>query len=352
MKKQAAKRERNYGIDLLRLVSMLFVVLLHSLLFGGVLNGAGDCYEAAWLLEVFAFGAVDIFGIISGFVGYREEKKPFKLKPFISIWGQGLFYSIAILAIVAIFNRGIITKTDVITNLSPVFHNTYWYLTAYLFLLLVMPLLNAWVRELTKEQCRRCVWALIALVTLLSFKDLFGLSGGYSAVWLMILYLIGALMKKGEFLVKFKKSWCVLIIAALTVVVWGVKMLDGKLGGGIVLIAIKPFAVSYVSPIVLFSAILWVKLFSTMKITKKKFIAAIEWAAPCAFGIFLLNSHPLIRVHYTPNWLSPINGMSGILTLLYVIAFSVAFCLIAIVIDKIRQIGVIGIKRLFSKRRQ
>lgn len=349
--KKAAKKERNYGIDLLRLVSMLFVVLLHSLLFSGMLSSAGNRYRAAWLLEAFAFGAVDIFGIISGFVGYREEKKPFKLKPFISIWGQGLFYSAAILGVVAIFNRDIITRADVVANLSPVFHNTYWYLTAYLFLLLAMPLLNAWVRELTKEQCRRCVWILLALITFLSINDLFGLSGGYSAIWLMILYLIGALMKKGEFLASLKKRWCVLIIVALALAVWGVKMLDGKLSGDLLLTVAKPFAISYVSPTVLFSAILWVRMFSNMKIKNERFIRVIKWAAPCAFGIFLLNSHPLIRVHYTPNWLSPINDMNGALAILYVIAFSVVFCLAAIVIDKLRQWCLIGIKKMLSKRR-
>ena len=65
------KKERNAGIDLLRIVSMFFVVVLHSLGQGGILfnTAVGSSqYKVAWLLEIFAYGAVDIFALISGYV--------------------------------------------------------------------------------------------------------------------------------------------------------------------------------------------------------------------------------------------------------------------------------------------
>ena len=333
-----AKKERNYGIDLLRLVSMFFVVTLHSLLFGGALSGAGGFYEAAWAIEAFAFGAVNIFGLISGYVGYRDEKKPFKIKSIVNIWGLGLFYSVAVLAVFAIVAPNLVTRADVIENMTPVFHNTYWYLTAYIFLLLMMPILNAWVRELTKKQCKHLAWALLIIVALLSVKDLFYLSGGYSAIWLAVLYLMGALMKKGGPLAGLKKRWCVLGIMVCTVVLWAVQMASahGVFGGVAGLIA-KPFMLSYISPVVLFSAMLFVKLFSGIKFKNKKIISVIEWAAPSAFGIFLLNSHPLMRVHFTPACLKLINDMLPIWALLYVLAFTAVFFVAAIVIDKIRH---------------
>lgn len=333
-----AKKERNYGIDLLRLVSMFFVVTLHSLLFGGALSGAGGFYEAAWAIEAFAFGAVNIFGLISGFVGYRDEKKPFKIKSIVNIWGLGLFYSVAVLAVFAIVAPNLVTRADVIENMTPVFHNTYWYLTAYIFLLLMMPMLNAWVRELTKKQCKRLAWVLLIIVALLSAKDLFYLSGGYSAIWLAVLYLMGAFMKKGDLLAGLKKRWCVLGIVACTAVLWAVQMASAHgMFEGIAGLIAKPFTLSYISPVVLFSAMLFVKLFSGIEFKNKKTIAAIEWAAPSAFGIFLLNSHPLMRVHFTPSCLRLINDMQPISALFYVLAFTVAFFAVAIVIDKIRH---------------
>ena len=50
----SVKRERNYGIDLLRIVSMLMVVILHVLGQGGVLKSSEPLsvgYSVAWLLD-------------------------------------------------------------------------------------------------------------------------------------------------------------------------------------------------------------------------------------------------------------------------------------------------------------
>lgn len=346
------KKKRNYGIDLLRLVSMFFVVLLHSLLFGKALQGEGDFFEVAWFMEAAAFCAVDIFGIISGYVGFRDKKKEFKIKPIVTIWGLGLFYSVLILAAVAIFNSGIVTKAVAIENMTPVFHNTYWYLTAYIFLLLMMPMLNAWVRELSKKQCAKLVWIILILTALLSVKDLLSVGDGYSAIWLAILYLLGACMKKSDFLAGVKKRWLVLGIVACSVIVWGVKMLaiGGVIKGSIPIALSKIAAYSYLAPAVVFMAVLYVKLFSSFEFKNRTAIKVIEWTAPCAFSIFLLNSHPLIRTNYIPAWLSPIGGMHGVGAVLYVLLFAMGFFLVAVAIDKIRHYLVVLILKIFNTR--
>ena len=69
----SSMEERNYGIDLLRIVSMMMVVLLHVLGQGGILDGSDPLTvksETAWLLEIGAYSAVNIYAMISGYVGY------------------------------------------------------------------------------------------------------------------------------------------------------------------------------------------------------------------------------------------------------------------------------------------
>ena len=68
----SSMEERNYGIDLLRIVSMMMVVLLHVLGQGGILDGSDPLTvksETAWLLEIGAYSAVNIYAMISGYVG-------------------------------------------------------------------------------------------------------------------------------------------------------------------------------------------------------------------------------------------------------------------------------------------
>lgn len=72
--------ERNYGIDLLRILSMLMIVTLHVLKQGGILdqmNAGTYRYTAAWLLEALSIGAVNIYAMISGFVGVNAKKTRF-----------------------------------------------------------------------------------------------------------------------------------------------------------------------------------------------------------------------------------------------------------------------------------
>ena len=93
------KNERNYGIDLLRLVLMYMVCMLHTLGQGGVLSAyeAGTTeYKAFWFMEILAYCAVDGFAIISG---YTTVNKPRKFEKLADMWFQALFYSFIVTVI-------------------------------------------------------------------------------------------------------------------------------------------------------------------------------------------------------------------------------------------------------------
>ena len=48
-------KERNYGVDFLRILSMFMIVILHTLAHGGILKSVQpftDCYWMAWFLNI------------------------------------------------------------------------------------------------------------------------------------------------------------------------------------------------------------------------------------------------------------------------------------------------------------
>ena len=66
------KSRRNYGIDILRIVSMIFICMLHILGQGGILlktEPQSVNYFSSWFLEIFAYCSVDCYALISGYVG-------------------------------------------------------------------------------------------------------------------------------------------------------------------------------------------------------------------------------------------------------------------------------------------
>ena len=85
---------RNYGIDLLRIFSMINIINLHINLFSRQLfiNILSPKYKQIWRLEVYSYPAVNCFGLISGIVGYKK----YKFSNLIYIWLTVFFYSISI----------------------------------------------------------------------------------------------------------------------------------------------------------------------------------------------------------------------------------------------------------------
>ena len=93
---QSMTREHNYGIDILRLLSMFYVVVLHTLGHGGVLEAVvegGAHYRAGWALEIIALVAVDIFVLISGYVANTSDSAPKTYSRYLSLWFEVVFYS-------------------------------------------------------------------------------------------------------------------------------------------------------------------------------------------------------------------------------------------------------------------
>ena len=70
------KNKRNYGIDLLRIFSMINIIILHinigTHLF--IVKNKNPKFKSVWLSEIMSYWAVDGFGIISGIVGYKKSK--------------------------------------------------------------------------------------------------------------------------------------------------------------------------------------------------------------------------------------------------------------------------------------
>jgi len=194
------KTERNYGIDLLRLVSMFYVLVLHSLGKGGVLDAAAEGsvqYQFSWFMEMWAYCAVNIFALISGYVGYSDTPKKYNYSNYLLTWLQVVFYGVAVTLLFYLINPEWVTRKDLLRMFFPVTRRHYWYFNAYTGLFFVIPLLNGALRQCSREYLRK---AFIGFILLFSVYDIatgwFEFARGYSFAWLVILYFLGASMKK------------------------------------------------------------------------------------------------------------------------------------------------------------
>ena len=182
--------KRNYGIDLLRIVSMIFVILLHIMGVGGVCANT-QLFSPQFLLSQFVriatFCAVNCYALISGFVGWDRRPKPSGL---MNLWAKVILFCVAITVFTQLRAPEAVGLGDLWKAFTPVKEAKYWYFNAYVGLFFFLPLLNHGVRGISGRDAV-FVMAGIFLVVLnvpnSKISQVFLLANGYSTLWLMIL---------------------------------------------------------------------------------------------------------------------------------------------------------------------
>ena len=150
-------KSRLANLELLRCVAMMMVVVLHYLGKGELLadlsvENMGSVGIAAWVLECFCIVAVNLYMLISG---YFLCESSFKLSRLLRLLVQIWTYSAGIgLLSVAL---GLVPAEEFTTYyllqlIFPVSMGHYWFMTAYVFLYLLLPLVSMAVKRMTKGQ--------------------------------------------------------------------------------------------------------------------------------------------------------------------------------------------------------
>lgn len=169
-------KERHLGIELLRVLSMGMIVLHHLLTWGGLLFAfpklsATD--TALRLLNAFANCAVNVYALITGYVGSRL--RPARL---LRQWLQVVFTGLAATLAASLFAP--VDGSLFLKALLPVSLEEYWYFSAFFGLMLLTPLLNAALNGLSKRQMGLSLMGCVFLFSLmLPSNTVLRLNGGY-----------------------------------------------------------------------------------------------------------------------------------------------------------------------------
>jgi len=296
------KKERMKNLELLRCIAMMMVVVLHFLgkgelleeLSGESLSGAGI---TAWVLECFALVAVNVYMLISGYLLCQSR---FKWSRLVSLLLQVWFYSI----LVGLAGGLLGTAAEpfsiyyLLQIVFPVTMKQYWYVTAYVLLYLLLPMLGPSISSMTKKQHQVCIFTFLTLFCFM--KSLLPVrlaldSQGYDVLWYITLFLVAAYFRKYECTLFQKKGTyllayfvCVGLIFACLMGYRMIYLSTGKLQTTI------SVATDY-NHLFAFAASLCFFLYFT-KISVQGVVAkAAGFAGPLTLGVYLLHESVGIR---------------------------------------------------------
>lgn len=194
------QKVRNANMDLLRIVSMLLIVFLHSIDHSGVLENAENCGTAMYFYVRFTYMlcqvCVNIYVMLSG---YFLVTSKFRLKKLVTLWIEAAFYAFVLRLIFMVSGARSFSLVSVISCFFPILTGRYWFITIYVGLYLIFPFLNVLIRAMDKKQhslLNVCLFGLFSVWSSIH-PSLAGMNsgGGWGLAWFVVLYLAAAWLR-------------------------------------------------------------------------------------------------------------------------------------------------------------
>ncbi|MCM1568458.1 MAG: acyltransferase [Roseburia sp.] len=303
-------KKRMLNLELLRCVAMMMVVVLHYLGKGGLLGdlaaeNLGAVNTAAWALEVLCIVAVNLYMLLSG---YLLCESPFKLSRLLSlllqIWMYSMVFGLAAAAL------GLVPAEELTTYyylrlLFPVSMGHYWFMTAYVFLYLLLPFVGMAIKRMSKRQLQLAV--ILLLFPFCVMKSVLPVrldmdEKGYDCLWYLCVFLAGAYIRRFglTFLQKKKRGVCLYLLASVlaftcTMLLRRIYLRTGSLGLLLGVCLEYNHLLPFLASVGLFLAFLGLEI-------KGKGAQITGRMAPLTLGVYLLHENLGLRYAWQP-WL-------------------------------------------------
>lgn len=344
------------NLELLRCIAMMMVVVLHYLgkseLLGDLAAGnLTTTQTVAWVLESFCIVAVNVYMMISG---YFLSESSFKVSRLLKLWLQVWVYSVGI-GLLAAFT-GTLPAEEFNTHyllslLFPISMGHYWFMTAYVFLYLLLPFIGMAIRKMTKGQMQLTLGGLLLVFCVLKSVLPFRLEmdgKGYDCIWYLCVFLTAAYIRRFgiSFLQKKWKAVCLYVVACLAIFAETMCLQQVYLRTGSLELIMK-IATEYNH---IFPFLAALGLFMTFKMTNVSGATAkvVNRVAPYTLGVYLLHENMGVRYAWQ-EWLGAdkVSGVPGLL-ISVLIAVVIVF-VVGVLVDFFRDLVMKGLHRILFK---
>ena len=296
------REERNIGVELFRVVSMILVVMLHVLGHGGVYSHTeflSDNYKVAWFLETAAYCSVNCYALISGFANVKSN---FKFRRIVLLWLEVFTLNVGMTVFMNFFVPSVeLTSTEWRRALLPLLTSEFWYFCSYTLMFPLLPILNKGILSLKKYQHLIIMFFLMSptiiklIASSMDERFRFELAGGYSTMWLICLYVVGAYFRiYGA--PKWAKWFVTLPVFFLsTYVALKYKLnIEEQYAAGLIekdsdIYSGRGILISYISPCMVVAAIALLLFFMQIKIKHRVPKLIISNLGKATFGVFILH---------------------------------------------------------------
>ena len=192
------KEVRESSMELLRIVAMSMIVILHFLNHGIKSENFTD--GLFYLVDPFFLIGVNLFFLISG---YFQVK--YSLKSILRLYFILLFFGLINQLLLLQFTGSCSTKELIRLFLFPISSSQYWFIAVYLILLIISPILNYFIKNLSIAQYQKF---LIVFSFVIFYNCGIGYNYanhyGYSLLQCVYLYFVASFFRLNK---DYLKNW-------------------------------------------------------------------------------------------------------------------------------------------------
>ena len=280
---------RNYGIDMLKIISMINIINLHINRKSGLLkvNPDNPKFKQVYRLQAFSLWPVNVFGLVSGIISFRK----YKFSNLIYIWFEYFFYSIFFS--IYLYNQSLLDLRNLILSFFPIGIKRLWYFNAYFFMYLILPFITNSINSLNKDLYTKLILCFFAIYSvyhiIMDFNirntDFDFINKGYSSNWLTILYISGGYIGRFYLSKPFLSNiTCILFF-----------LFSSLISSEYIFYSYKrtkfpdKIFLQYFSPTIVIQAISLIFFFSNIKLSKRWLIKIILFFNPLNFNVTLIH---------------------------------------------------------------
>ena len=338
------KKNRQYGLDILRVMAMLLITAIHYIAYSGIVDVSElTGYNRIFLSCVSALfvAAVNLFILITG---YFSCEKKINVKRLFTLWISTVLAGIILLAVGVLILKQPFGMVTLIKTILPFSTMHYWFFTMYVLLMIASPLLNILIDHLTQHQHKVVCVIGFFLISVFLVSNPFINAQYYIAdargiVWLSYLYIIGAGFKKYSWsLTRWKNILGICMVYVLLVIlqlfqvshIGNCQLLDSN--------SVLPFLLS----LLLFS------LFKSIDIKCSVSQKVVSSLSSCSFLVYILQEHDIIRFWYWDFFKIPSYAASPLLFVNFLISL-LALWPIALLLQCLFNVITPGITFIYTR---
>lgn len=300
------QKARQANMELLRIIAMCMVVVLHYLIKGEAAVSLVENFTALnivlWLVKAFCIVTINVYVLLSGY--FLLEAK-WKVSRLFEIWFQVLFYSVGVPAFCRVFGIGEVRHWGVydwLNVLFPVQMEHYWFITAYVVMYLLIPVLSIGVKGITRKQHQFVIAGLLMVFSIpKSILPIYIPTDryGYDFGWFICLFVIAAYLRLYgiPFLNSKKKAFTIYLVSAIGI--WGISVVCAVLArNGLPFVYMMDMAYCYNHLLVLAASVALFSAFTYVKVPQGKFSEVVCRIAPYTLGVYLLHENLAVRTKW------------------------------------------------------